>query len=94
MRKSLQDNSLSAADCKRERGNRFLAGVMRAMAESDADAYAPLIADEFTATDTFHDRPYTKRTGLRKSKNRNNELGDAPRLRNYCRPRCLILAKR
>jgi len=35
-------------------------GVMRAMAESDADAYAPLIADEFTATDTFHDRPYTK----------------------------------
>ena len=35
-------------------------GVMRAMAESDADAYAPLIADEFTATDTFHDRPYNK----------------------------------
>jgi hypothetical protein len=34
--------------------------VMRAMAESDADAYAPLIADEFTATDTFHDRPYDK----------------------------------
>ena len=35
-------------------------GVMRAMAESDADTYAPLIAEEFTATDTFHDRPYTK----------------------------------
>jgi hypothetical protein len=35
-------------------------GVMRAMAESDAGAYAPLIADEFTATDTFHDRPFTK----------------------------------
>jgi hypothetical protein len=35
-------------------------GVMRAMAESNADAYAPLIADEFTATDTFHDRPFTK----------------------------------
>jgi hypothetical protein len=35
-------------------------GVMKAMAENDADAYAPLIADEFTATDTFHDRPYTK----------------------------------
>jgi Domain of unknown function (DUF4440) len=35
-------------------------GVMRAMAESDAETYAPLIADEFTATDTFHDRPYTK----------------------------------
>ena len=35
-------------------------GVMRAMANNDADAYAPLIADEFTATDTHHDRPYTK----------------------------------
>jgi hypothetical protein len=35
-------------------------GVMQAMAGNDADAYAPLIADEFTATDTFHDRPYTK----------------------------------
>jgi hypothetical protein len=35
-------------------------GVMRAMAKNDADAYAALIADEFTATDTHHDRPYTK----------------------------------
>jgi hypothetical protein len=35
-------------------------GVMKAMAESDPDAYAPLIADEFTATDTHHDAPYTK----------------------------------
>ena len=35
-------------------------GVMRAMANSDADTYAPLIADEFTATDTHHDRPYSK----------------------------------
>jgi ketosteroid isomerase-like protein len=35
-------------------------GVMSAMAENDAGAYAPLIADEFTATDTYHDRPYTK----------------------------------
>jgi hypothetical protein len=35
-------------------------GVMRAMANNDANAYAPLIADEFTATDTHHDRPYTK----------------------------------
>ena len=35
-------------------------GVMRAMANNDADAYAPLISDEFTATDTHHDRPYTK----------------------------------
>ncbi len=35
-------------------------GVMKAMAENDADAYAPLIADEFTATDTHHARPYGK----------------------------------
>jgi hypothetical protein len=35
-------------------------GVMKAMAENDADAYTPLIADEFTATDTYHDRPYSK----------------------------------
>jgi Domain of unknown function (DUF4440) len=35
-------------------------GVMNAMASNDADAYAPLIAEEFTATDTYHDRPYTK----------------------------------
>jgi len=35
-------------------------GVMKAMADSDAAAYSPLIADEFTATDTFHDQPYTK----------------------------------
>ncbi|HET7107699.1 MAG TPA: nuclear transport factor 2 family protein [Candidatus Acidoferrum sp.] len=39
-------------------------GVMRAMAESDAAAYSPLIADEFTATDTFHDRPFTKEDRL------------------------------
>jgi hypothetical protein len=35
-------------------------GVMKAMAENDAEVYAPLIADEFTAIDTHHDRPYTK----------------------------------
>jgi len=35
-------------------------GVMRAMANNDAGAYAPLIADEFTSTDTHHDRPYNK----------------------------------
>jgi hypothetical protein len=35
-------------------------GVMEAIAESNPEAYAPLIADEFTATDTYHDRPYTK----------------------------------
>ena len=34
--------------------------VMNAMAESDAELYSPLIAEEFTATDTFHDQPYTK----------------------------------
>ena len=33
---------------------------MSAMANNDANAYAPLIADEFTATDTHHDRAYTK----------------------------------
>jgi hypothetical protein len=35
-------------------------GVMKAMAENNPQAYAPLIADEFTATDTYHDRTYTK----------------------------------
>lgn len=35
-------------------------GVMKAMAENDADAYSALIADEFSATDTYHDRPYNK----------------------------------
>ena len=35
-------------------------GVMRAMANNDADAYARLIADEFTATDTHHARPFSK----------------------------------
>jgi Domain of unknown function (DUF4440) len=39
-------------------------GVMRAMADEDADAYAPLIADEFTATDTHHDATYTKANRL------------------------------
>jgi len=35
-------------------------GVMAAMALNDADAYSPLIADEFTATDTHRDHPFTK----------------------------------
>jgi hypothetical protein len=35
-------------------------GVMLAMAENDAVAYSALIAEEFTATDTYHDRPYSK----------------------------------
>lgn len=42
--------------------------VMRAMANNDADAYAPLIADEFTATDTHQDRPYTKSDRLAQMK--------------------------
>jgi uncharacterized protein DUF4440 len=44
-------------------------GVMHAMAINDADAYAPLIADEFTATDTHHDRPYAKADRLAQIKN-------------------------
>jgi hypothetical protein len=35
-------------------------GVMKAMTENDPETYSPLIAEEFTATDTHHDRPYTK----------------------------------
>jgi len=35
-------------------------GVMKAMAENDAALYSPLIAEEFVATDTYHDHPYTK----------------------------------
>jgi hypothetical protein len=35
-------------------------GVMAAMAANDANAYSPLIADEFTATDTHRDHPFTK----------------------------------
>jgi hypothetical protein len=35
-------------------------GVMRAMASNDVAAYARLIADEFTATDTHHVRPFSK----------------------------------
>jgi len=43
--------------------------VMKAMAESDPDSYAPLIADEFIATDTHHDAPYTKADRLAQLKN-------------------------
>jgi hypothetical protein len=43
--------------------------VMKAMAESDPDSYASLIADEFTATDTHHDAPYTKADRLAQLKN-------------------------
>jgi len=35
-------------------------GVMVAMANNDVEAYVPLIADEFTATDTHHDVAFNK----------------------------------
>ena len=44
-------------------------GVMRAMAHKDADAYAPLIAEEFTATDTHHDRAYSKADRIEQTNN-------------------------
>jgi hypothetical protein len=37
---------------------------MKALADNDADAYSPLIADEFTATDRYHHRPYTNNDRL------------------------------
>ena len=39
-------------------------GVMKAMADNDPEEYAPLIAEEFTATDTHHDVSYTKENRL------------------------------
>ena len=54
-------------------------GVMKAMAANDVDAYSPLIADEFTATDTFHDRPYTKADRLAQiSKKKQSGTRNAP----------------
>jgi ketosteroid isomerase-like protein len=54
-------------------------GVMKAMAENDADTYAPLIADEFTATDTYHDRPYTKADRLAQiAKQKQSGVHNAP----------------
>lgn len=50
-------------------------GVMRAIANNDADAYAPLLADEFTATDTHHDRPYTKSDRLAQIRKQKLALG-------------------
>jgi hypothetical protein len=35
-------------------------GVMAAMANNDAEAYGPLIAEEFTATDTHHEAAFNK----------------------------------
>jgi len=46
-------------------------GVMAAMASNDADAYNPLIADEFTATDTHRDHPFTKTDRIAQIKKQN-----------------------
>jgi hypothetical protein len=48
-------------------------GVMQAMAENDVDAYVPLIADEFSATDTHRDHPYTKTDRIAQIKKQNLE---------------------
>jgi len=47
MCKSVQDKSLSATNHKREKGDPSCRAVMRAMAESSADAYAPLSARSY-----------------------------------------------
>lgn len=53
--------------------------VMQAMAGNDAASYAPLIADEFLATDTYHDRPYTKTDRLAQiDKQRATGIHNAP----------------
>jgi hypothetical protein len=60
LREPLQIHSFRAGTQSEKEAIVSWQAVMRAMANNDADAYAPLIADEFTATDTHHDRPYTK----------------------------------
>jgi hypothetical protein len=52
-------------------------GVMKAMANNDNDAYIPLIADEFTATDTHHDRPLNKTDRIAQI-NKQKQTGDKP----------------
>ncbi|MFI5057907.1 MAG: nuclear transport factor 2 family protein [Candidatus Acidiferrales bacterium] len=52
-------------------------GVMKAMANNDNDAYVPLIADEFTATDTHHDRPLNKSDRIAQI-NKQKLTGDKP----------------
>jgi hypothetical protein len=52
-------------------------GVMKAMANNDNDAYIPLIADEFTATDTHHDRPFNKTDRIAQI-NKQKQTGDKP----------------
>ena len=61
------------------------------MAESDADAYAP-IADEFTATDTFTTARATKRTAWHKS--RKQKMTGARAAPQNCGTRMFDLAKR
>ena len=52
-------------------------GVMKAMANNDNDAYIPLIADEFTATDTHHDRPLNKTDRIAQI-NKQKQTADKP----------------
>jgi hypothetical protein len=52
-------------------------GVMKAMANNDNDAYVPLIADEFTATDTHHDRPLNKADRIAQI-SKQKQTGDKP----------------
>jgi hypothetical protein len=52
-------------------------GVMKAMANNDNDAYVPLIAGEFTATDTHHDRPLNKADRIAQI-NKQKQTGDKP----------------
>jgi hypothetical protein len=52
-------------------------GVMKAMANNDNDAYVPLIADEFTATDTHHDRSLNKTDRIAQI-NKQKQTGDKP----------------
>jgi uncharacterized protein DUF4440 len=54
-------------------------GVMAAMADNDAETYARLIADEFTATDTHHDRAFTKIDRIAQiNKQRQNGMRSVP----------------
>jgi hypothetical protein len=52
-------------------------GVMKAMANNHNDAYVPLIAGEFTATDTHHDRPLNKADRIAQI-NKQKQTGDKP----------------
>ena len=39
-------------------------GVMQAMAQNDVDAYSLLAKEQFTTTDNYHERPYSKTVWL------------------------------